>query len=238
MPALCGPLFAAARDGRQQDLERLLAKGANPNSKNADGWPALVRAAMGGHADVVQALLRAGASLAQPDAHGSTALIWAAEHGKHGCVEILLPLPGVDTGWSSADSGNTALHLSAKQGQLQCAVLLVDAGADPAKQNKDGKTPLDLARETGNAKVASFLSGDDSRRQAKAKAAAAEAELAKQQALAEKQAALEEELKQLQKWHECGLITEVVWQEWQRSLHGDKTRGADLPGEARGMLGP
>ena len=67
---------------------------------------------------------------------------------------------------------------------------------------------------------------------------AAEEEERKKQALAEKQAALEEELKQLQKWHDCGLITEVVWQEWQRSLHGDKARGSDLPGKARGMLGP
>ena len=40
---------------------------------------------------------------------------------------------------------------------LQIVRLLLDQGADPLLANGDGKTPLDLAVEKGNAEVAEML---------------------------------------------------------------------------------
>ena len=41
--------------------------------------------------------------------------------------------------------GETALHLAAVMGELECVRLLVGAGADVAKRNKEGETALEAA---------------------------------------------------------------------------------------------
>lgn len=42
--------------------------------------------------------------------------------------------------------GNTALHLACEDEQSACAMLLVEHGASGTIQNKEKKTPLDLAK--------------------------------------------------------------------------------------------
>ena len=55
------------------------------------------------------------------------------------------------------------LHEAARAGALEAVKLLVDAGADRARRNGDGKTALDLARErpdhAGCGAVAEWLAG-------------------------------------------------------------------------------
>jgi hypothetical protein len=57
--------------------------------------------------------------------------------------------------------GNTALQLAAREGELECARLLVRAGASRTERNQDGKTALELARENGKIPVAVLLALDD-----------------------------------------------------------------------------
>lgn len=46
---------------------------------------------------------------------------------------------------STTDSGQTPLHLAASEGFLDCAEVLVKAGADVLAEDSSGQTPLDLA---------------------------------------------------------------------------------------------
>ena len=54
-------------------------------------------------------------------------------------------------------TGNTALHLAAVRGKLECARLLVGAGADATKRNEDGETALELAQQRGKAEIVALL---------------------------------------------------------------------------------
>src|SRR5215475_7402135 len=54
-------LFVAIRRGAPGDVERLIAKGANPNTRDAQGTPAVMAAALFGDADMVELLLKRGA---------------------------------------------------------------------------------------------------------------------------------------------------------------------------------
>ncbi len=47
------------------------------------------------------------------------------------------------------ESGDTPLHLASLYGHEEVAGLLVEAGADPNIKNNIGKSPLDLAVESG-----------------------------------------------------------------------------------------
>ena len=54
-------LFAAIRRGAAGDVERLIARGASPNVRDAQGTPALMAAALFADADMVELLLKRGA---------------------------------------------------------------------------------------------------------------------------------------------------------------------------------
>ncbi len=43
------------------------------------------------------------------------------------------------------DFGNTPLHLAARGGHNKCVAVLLNHGANPTLNNKEGKTPRDLA---------------------------------------------------------------------------------------------
>ena len=44
-------------------------------------------------------------------------------------------------------SGNTALHLACEEGSVEAVRRLCAAGADPWAQNKEEKTPIELAKD-------------------------------------------------------------------------------------------
>lgn len=43
--------------------------------------------------------------------------------------------------------GSTALHICALRNQTECMKLLLRSGANPQIENREGKTPLDIAKE-------------------------------------------------------------------------------------------
>ena len=79
------PLMAAARDGLTQEVRRLIAMGADVNSKTSSGVTPLMYASEEGHEEVVRVLL-AGAHVDDEDCDGSTALMAAACWGHCGVV--------------------------------------------------------------------------------------------------------------------------------------------------------
>lgn len=50
----------------------------------------------------------------------------------------------------------TPLHEASAKGKYEIVKFLLKNGADPAKKNRDGATPLDLVRD-GNQEVADLL---------------------------------------------------------------------------------
>ena len=83
-------LFMAAKAGRAEVAERLLAANATADAQLADGGSPLLAAAYKGHAAVVSMLLRAGAQVngCRPD--GLTGLCQASKAGHFEVAQLLL----------------------------------------------------------------------------------------------------------------------------------------------------
>jgi ankyrin repeat protein len=58
---------------------------------------------------------------------------------------------------AAEESGATALHIAAGDGQVELVRLLLAAGADPAARNAEGRTPADVAAKANHADAAALL---------------------------------------------------------------------------------
>jgi ankyrin repeat protein len=187
------PLQLAAINGDAEMLKLLLGAGADANQKlSPTGDTALMMAARTGIPEAIQVLLDAGANVNAVETWSNTTpLMWAATEGHTEAVRMLakagadlnaqsLFLP-IDTarGFEGSSprarqadevgpvyhaSGEmTALMFAAREGHLEVAKVLVEAGADLNKVAGDGKDALSLALFNGNYAIASFLidSGSD-----------------------------------------------------------------------------
>lgn len=82
-------LAAAARQGQDDAVERLLAAGADPDAQDARGATALMEATRAGHYATVQRLLKHGARKDLVDAEGRTALDLAFRYGRNDLIALL-----------------------------------------------------------------------------------------------------------------------------------------------------
>jgi hypothetical protein len=116
----------------------------------------LHEAARDGKVDQVREFLSKGENVNKKDFKGVTALGYAAGHNQAGAVKILL-----DAGASLVvdEQDNTALHFSAGYGRIQILELLLQEGkiANMSPVNKQGKTPVGVAEQNGQAKCAEVL---------------------------------------------------------------------------------
>jgi ankyrin repeat protein len=137
-------LMTAARAGDLESVRALLAHGGNPDlTENWHGQTALMWAAIENHADVVQLLIEAGAEVDRPST-------------KHDWVKISYSEGNVP---KTRDFGGlTALQFAARQGSLQAAEKLLDAGADANLAEPQYQlTPLQLAIVNGHFTLAKRL---------------------------------------------------------------------------------
>lgn len=172
------PLWLAARSGSDEMVARLLEAGAKPDTALAMGETPLMAAARSGNITAVDALLRAGAD---PNAaereRGQTALMWAAAQS-HASVVTRLIEAGVDVhvrsavwhqlentagntnpsgNFKMAHGGSTALLFVARNGDVETARALVDAGADVNDTAAAGTSALVIAAHSGHGPLAIFL---------------------------------------------------------------------------------
>ena len=82
-------MLNAAKEGRLDDVKKLIAKGEDVNATSADGVTALMVAAVENRLPVVRALLEAGADARLQTKSGKTALFFAASRGN---IEVVTRL--------------------------------------------------------------------------------------------------------------------------------------------------
>jgi len=125
-------------------VELLLAAGADVNHANDYGVMPIYLAATNGSAPVIARLLKAGASANAALPTGETALMAAARTGRPEAIETLLA-KGADPNGRQASKGQTALMWAAAEGHVEAARLLLDKGADLSARAASGFTPLMFA---------------------------------------------------------------------------------------------
>ncbi|KAM3542819.1 hypothetical protein ARSEF1564_004259 [Beauveria bassiana] len=161
----------------------LLDHGADVNPRDLDDHTALHWAAEGTYADLVEVLLdrgteidcRRGADVNARDFHGRSVLHWFAIQGCAETVPLLL------RSGASVDMqdhcGQTALHWAVASGHAATARRLLKLNASAALPTNDGSTALHIAAYIGYLKMVHLLLRDKERRERRAAATSAAADL-------------------------------------------------------------
>ncbi|KAI3801883.1 hypothetical protein L1987_30000 [Smallanthus sonchifolius] len=179
-------LCFATRRGDDLLLQKLLAKGLDPNESDNNGRTALHIAASKGSDNCVLLLLDYGADPNCKDSEGNVPL-WEAIMGNHETVVGLLADNGAtllsgDVGQFSCiaaelnnlnllkqiiryggditrarNDGSTALHVAVCEGNIEIVKFLLDQGANIDQQDNHGWTPRDLADQQGHEDIKSLF---------------------------------------------------------------------------------
>ena len=157
------PMSEAAVIADPAMIEALLAAGADVESPNADGQTALMVVARTSRVDAARLLLQRGANVnASEQWRGQTALMWAVAQKQPAMVAALIAA-GADVNARSTVNnwdrqvtaepraiyrpagGLTPLLYAAREGCIECATRLVDAGARIDLADPEGISPLLMA---------------------------------------------------------------------------------------------
>lgn len=154
------PMSEAAKAGNAEILAMLLGAGADVETKGADGQTPLMLAARAGKLEAAKLLLAKGADVnAREGFQGQTALMWATAQGHPEMMSLLIGAGAkVDARSMIHDwerritseprpkdiyrGGFTPLLYATREGCLQCAKVLIGAGANINLPDPDGVTPL------------------------------------------------------------------------------------------------
>jgi len=154
-PPTAEPLLQAIQKGDSASVRLLLKHGVSANSKDADGTPALMTAALFAGADCVKLLLDAGADPNLRDSGGATALMWAVPDVAK--VNLLLAA-GADVNARSTNLQRTPLLIAASYpGSVPVLRLLLEHGADIHAKDRNGVHALGRAAVSADVDVVRFL---------------------------------------------------------------------------------
>jgi uncharacterized protein len=169
------PLSEAAILGDVAILKTLLDAGADANETNEHGQTPLMVIARTANLEAAKLLLKRHADVnAREDVRGQTALMWAAAESQAPMVRLLIAhgakvdlatpvntnqrqVSGEPRAQYRPSGGFTALMFAARQGCLDCAKALVEAGAEVDLADPDGVTPLIYATNNYAFDTASYL---------------------------------------------------------------------------------
>ncbi|KQQ83803.1 hypothetical protein ASF73_17525 [Xanthomonas sp. Leaf131] len=154
-------LFEAARSGRVDRALQLLEAGADPQALPLPEWrdqrslPAL--AAVLPDLRLLRELIVRRVDVNQPH-RGMTPLLAATRDSWHGRPDAVMTLlaNGADPRATDND-GNTPLHHAVRSSDPGVAALLRDAAAELDALNNEGHSPLAMACQVGNWRLAKFL---------------------------------------------------------------------------------
>ncbi|XP_061464531.1 ankyrin repeat domain-containing protein 55 [Rhineura floridana] len=153
----CTPLMHAI-SGRQLDTVKLLLKmGANINTQDACGRTSLSLATYLGWLEGCVSLLRNGAKQNIPDKNGRLPLHAATADPSIRLLSVLLQQSDLSEINHQDNEGMTSLHWAAFHNRPQHAQTLLHKGADPTLVDKDFKTALHWAVQSGNRILCSII---------------------------------------------------------------------------------
>ena len=170
------PLSLAAGNANGDMVEVLLKAGADAKAVIKEGETVLMAAARTGSPKAVRLLIDGGAAVnAREERLGETALMWAVAENHPEAAKLLIA-HGADVNALTNDlkytkdrfglegvltilpHGHwTPLQYAARQGSLDAAKVLVDAGADKNARDPDLSTPAIIATINGHYDVAAML---------------------------------------------------------------------------------
>ena len=148
------PLMFAAEAGHAEVVTRLLAAGADPNARDADGHTPLIYAAGEGQLSVTRELLEAGADPLLSGQRGESALHHAVLEGRLDLVELLCDR-GVPPDLPAA--GVSPLALAVREGHDAVVEELLRRGARPGLERGILGSPLEGAVEQGRVGILELL---------------------------------------------------------------------------------
>lgn len=172
------PLWLASLNGDAVIASKLLDAGADPNRALASGETPLMTAARSGSVQTVTLLIDHGADVnAAERVRGQTALMWAVDQRHAPIVRTLLArganVHARSAVWQQLENtagntnsagdflmshgGSTAIVLAARQGDLETAAALLDAGANVNDASADGTSALVVAAHSDHGPLARFL---------------------------------------------------------------------------------
>ena len=172
------PLWLASLNGDAAVAGALLAAGADPNRALASGETPLMTAARSGSVQTVTLLIdhRADVNAAER-VRGQTALMWAVDQRHAAIVRTLLTrgasVHARSAVWQQLENtagntnsagdflmshgGSTAILFAARQGDLETAAALLDAGANVDDADAAGTSALVVAAHSDHGQLARFL---------------------------------------------------------------------------------
>ena len=171
------PMSEAAGIGNATVIDLLLKAGADPNTRTTyDGETVLMTSARSGNLAAVRSLLDHSADPNAKETYkGQTALMWAAAERHTGVVKLLLEhgadwkvrsfdretkLPKLSAASSVspfARGGMTAFQFTAREGDVDTAKVMLDAGVDINYPDIDGTSALVVAIMNKQYTFAKFL---------------------------------------------------------------------------------
>jgi ankyrin repeat protein len=171
------PLKLAAENGSAPMIELLLKAGADPNTTLPSGETALMTAAHTGKPDAVSMLIAHGAKPNEKDTRfGETAMMWAAAENNASAIRVLADSGGDLNAKSKLmefpefkfltsgmvitalpKGGWTPLMYAARQGSVDSARALIEAGANPDLTDPDGTTATMIAIINAHFDLAAML---------------------------------------------------------------------------------
>jgi ankyrin repeat protein len=169
------PMGEAAVVGNAAVIDALLNAGADVESRGADGQTALMVVARSGNVAAAETLIKHGADVnARETWREQTALMWAAAQNQPGMVKLLvkhgaeLDARSAVNDWPRQVTGEprrmyrpfgglTPLLFAAREGCLECARALVEAGAKLDLPDPKGVTALFLAIDNFHFDLAKYL---------------------------------------------------------------------------------
>jgi len=169
------PMSEAAVVANAALIDRLLKAGADVESPNADGQTALMVVARTSYVEAASSLLKHGAKVNAVERwRGQTALMWAVAQNQPAMVKVLVAA-GADVNARSTVNnwerqvtaepraiyrpagGLTPLLFAAREGCLDCAKTLVEAGADLNLSDPENISPLLMAVMNTRFDLAAYL---------------------------------------------------------------------------------